>query len=468
MQARNKNQRRVVAVNRKMKPVGKRIENWAKEHLLETPAVRNKSGNITCMKCNHKWKSETEMAWHDEISETKCPNCKKELKVRQTQKRTFEDNGMFSHVTTLQEYQVIRTFQMYAYYKTNKKPRYYIQEGFRIYIDKDGNREVVGCLRGGGFYSWTSSFVGMMELRNPKAINQKYSDQGELYPKWKLQDFSIKAGFNAYSYAESKYNVSALLKVMLTVPNLETIQKSGDEELYKYCYQDPDDIKKYWSTLRICWRNKYIPNSWRSYFDMIKAMNKFGKDLRNRHYVCPENFNEAHNYWTDKAYQKYKTLSDIREEKRREREKLNNIEYQKRYKARLKREKKARKKAKKNYSSRLEKFSELKFTFGDLVIIPLLTLKEVKKAGKLMHHCIYKTSSYWTDEDNLLFGSYWKGKLIETSQYSLSEKKVYHSYGVCNEVSEHHDKIIKIIETGRHKITKHLVQKRTKKDLVAA
>ena len=160
MLAKNKYQRRVVEVNRKMKPIGKRIENWAKEHILKNLAIRNKSGNITCLKCNHKWKSKTELAWHDEISENKCPKCKRNVEIRQSQNRKFSDDTMFSHVTTLKEFQVIRTFAMYAHYKTNEAPRYCISEGFRIYIDKNGNREVIGHLRAGGFYSWANTFQG--------------------------------------------------------------------------------------------------------------------------------------------------------------------------------------------------------------------------------------------------------------------------------------------------------------------
>ena len=178
---------------------------------------------------------------------------------------------------------------------------------------------------------------------------------------------------------------------------------------------------------------------------MIEAMDKFKKDLRNSHYVCPIDFKTVHDYWINKNYRKNKALSDARQAKRLKKEKLNDIELQ----IRLKEERKI---GKNKYAKRLLPFTNLKFTFGDLVIVPFLKLKEVKKAGKLMHHCIYKTSSYWQNENNLLFGSYYKGKLIETTQYALDNNKVYHSYGVLNTPSEHSNKIIQILEKSTHKI----------------
>ena len=447
MRAKNKYQRRVIAVDKKVKPIGKRIINWANEHILDVPGTRNKYGTLTCYKCNHKWKSQTKQSWQDKIIEMKCPNCKRDIHLTKDNSRTAKDECFFTYVDKIEEFQVVRTFIQYVYYKSNKPPRYVIDEVYRIYLDEEGRSNVVGRLRAGGYYYW-SHFNGMRELRHPDTIKDKYSNEGTVYPKWKLQDYVIKAGFDAYVYHESGKTVVANLKVMLTVPNLETVLKTKDEDLISYAWREPDTLKKYWSTLRICWRNNYKIRSWQTYFDMIKAMRMFGKDLRNRHYVCPGNFNIAHTYWTDKLYQRYQKMQEVRNLRADERQKLADWEYQQRLL-----------KKKDEYNMKMLKFKHLEFKFGKLKIVPLMTVDIVEEAGELMHHCIYKTDGYWTKKDNLLFGTYVDGELVETTQYSISNKEVYHSYGKYNQKSKYHDKIVKIIQTGTHKISECLQKK---------
>jgi transcription elongation factor Elf1 len=459
MRAGTKNQKRVIQVDRRkvdkkdkydnlikfedrIKPIGKRMIKWAENNVLKNYGFRYKSGTINCLKCGHHWQSDTKEAWHDVILEVKCPSCKNQLKVHSTNKRTEVDSDYFSHVTKAKEYQLIRTWQIKARYKCKQSAEYSIQECIRIYIGKDGKREVVAKLRGGGYYSWLGNWRDTLELRDKKSIDNKYAEEGLLYPKWDLHDYAIRCGFNAYTYAEAKYTVSSMLHVMLTFPHIETIVKANKMQLYSYCHEEPDTVKKYWSTIKICIRNNYDIGSPRTYFDMINAMNRFKKDLRNPHYVCPKDLRKTHDYWINKSHKLDKKL----QKERAERDKLKEIE-------RMKEQKEL-------FELRMKKFSDLNFTFGNLKIAPFKTLDEVKKAGELMHHCIYKTTSYWDEPDNLLLGSYFNGKLIETSQYSLRDKSVYHSYGVLNKPSKHHKKIIKIIQTGKHKITECLKPKR--------
>lgn len=456
MKPKTKNQIRVVEVDKKIKPIGKRVIKWAENNIFKEIAFRYKSGTINCLKCGNSWQSDSKVAFHDEIVEQKCPKCKAGLKVKVTNNRTAWDNSYFTFIHKQEEFQLIRTCIISVVYNCKKPAKYSIREVQRIYIGKDGKREVIAAVRSGG---WNDLWGHWLELRQPNGIDHKYGSEGNMYPKWDLHDFIIKAGFNAYVYNENKkYTACEMIHTLMTIPQLETIEKRGLKELYAYAWQEPKDIVKYWSTLKICFRNKYDLSKARNYFDMIKAIDYLKFDLKNSHYVCPGNLEIAHNYWTNKAY---KAKRKIEEERNaiivRNREiarKLADKELQKKLR-----------KARKEYPLRMDKFKDLKFTFGDLTILPFLDLKEVENAGELMHHCIYKTESYWTDNDNLLLGSYWKGKLIETTQFSLRNREVLHSYGFNNYESKEHKKIVKIIETGMHKIYDCLKSVRKKRIL---
>jgi hypothetical protein len=443
MKAKTKNQIRVVQVDNKIKSISKRVIKWAEKEIFQELGFRYKSGTINCLKCGSQFKSKTEQAWHDEITETKCPSCKSSLKIKATNNRTASDREYFTFVEKAKEFQVIRTCLINVSYKCKSKAEYKIREVQRIYIGANGKREVVAGVRTGG---WSDNWGYSLELRNPSTIDRLYGSEGHMYEKWDLHDFIIKAGFNQYVYNENKkYTSYKMMFTMLNVPQLETIEKRGIKELYKYAWDNPNHILKYWPTLKICFRNNFDLSKTQSYFDMIEALEYFKKDLRNSHYVCPKNFKEAHDYWIDKAYKKRKAIRD----KKTEMEKLIAIEKEIKHIE--------------DYAERMQKFSDLTFSFGDLKIVPFLNSEEVKEAGKLMHHCIYKTVSYWQESKNLLLGSYYKGKLIETTQYDLNEKEVLHSFGPNNKESKHHKKIVKIIETGNHKIHDCLKPKRKTK-----
>jgi len=434
MKARTKNQKVVVALDSKVKKIGKRVHNWAEKNVMYNLGHRYKSGTVNCLKCGNHWKSNFSQAWQEEVTGDKCPKCKSELKITSTMKRTNDQSAYYTVIEKAGDYQLIRTFQINSKLKCKEAAKYYHIECFRVYIRKDGKREVIARLRSGNGYYW-GYWQGWMELRQPKVIENKYSDEGLLYPKWDIHKHVTQAGFDAYTYEENKYTACKLMWILLTCIHMETIDKTpGYNKLYKYCFHYPEQIQKYWATIKICIRNKYMIPEPRTYMDMIEALSYLKKDLRNRHFVCPDDLQEQHNFWIATATR----VRRKHEEKLSKAKKLALIEKQ----------------AKEidNFEKRMVKFADLKFEIKNLKILPLLYIDQVKSAGKELHHCIYQTTSYWQDENNLLLGAYLNDKLIETTQYSLSEKEVLHSYGLLNKHSVRHNTIVKTINKQKDKI----------------
>tara|TARA_R110000772_G_scaffold19922_6_gene55408 strand:+ start:1606 stop:2928 length:1323 start_codon:yes stop_codon:yes gene_type:complete len=437
MRARTKNQKVVVALDGKIKKIGKRIVNWAEKSVLHKIGHRYKSGVLNCLECGHRWKSTAKLAWHDEVAECKCPNCKNELKIVSTNKRTDTQEGYFTVIEKAGEYQLIRTFILRTVLKCQSSAEYYHSECFRIYIRKDGKREVMAKLRGGGFYYW-AYWQGAMDLRQPSTIESKYSEEGLIYPNWDLQPFVVEKGFNAYSYEENKYTASRLMKIFLNCPHMETIEnRPGYHRLYKYCFEEPEQVHKYWSTIKICFRNNYTIPVPRTYFDMIDALSFLKKDLRNSAYVCPDELREKHDYWINQK----RIAQRKRDAELSAAAKLRKLI--------------ADKKAIADYEERMSRFANLELVTGSLKIIPLFKIDDVQYAGEKLHHCIFKTDTYWKNASNLLLGSYFNDELIETTQYCLKDSEVLHSYGLQNQHSKHHKKIVKAIKTNKENILKY-------------
>ena len=206
MIARTKNQKRVVKIHKKKRPMEKRFVKWATKNILTKRGVRSKAGTLNCLECGHHWKSNTPHAWHDEVLDIECPSCKHTLKIKASNKRVFDDSAYFTQITIAKEYQLVRTFSIYARYKTKQKVSHSITECFNIYIRKDGKREVIGPTRGNMFYS-SLGWSGFWELRNPNTIDSKYSEEGAIYPIRKIQDWALQKGFNDYALENVNYMV---------------------------------------------------------------------------------------------------------------------------------------------------------------------------------------------------------------------------------------------------------------------
>ena len=59
------------------------------------------------------------------------------------------------------------------------------------------------------------------------------------------------------------------------------------------------------------------------------------------------------------------------------------------------------------------------------------------------HHCV---AGYHSKADSLILSACIDGKRIETIEVSISQLKVIQSRGVCNKNTEHHDRIIQLVE----------------------
>ena len=166
---------------------------------------------------------------------------------------------------------------------------------------------------------------------------------------------------------------------------------------------------------------------WKDYVDALRYL---GKDIHNAKFVCPSNLTEAH----DQAMAK-------RLEKRR--------------KERIEEEKKRILAEEDEYRELKSRFFGLSFTDGTIHVRVLESVREFYEEGKAMHHCVF-SNEYYKKTDSLILSATIEGKRVETVEVGLDRLKVIQSQGVCNTCTEHHDKIVRLVNRNMKKIRERI------------
>lgn len=412
------------------------IENimlsWAKKDILEHKGFATKT-RVICMDCGNFFSPEL-------VSRKRavCPHCHTKLKIEQTRKRKDKQSVDIAYAQVYGEFQVIRNFELFAYYKDGKSPNYFIWEVLQHWVLPDGKREVVARTHNMGCSAW----CGDLEIRQ-KTTGSYYSQRlNEVFPYKYHPDSTFKSEYRKYGIDHNLDGLTFLraIKLLPESPMAETLLKAKQYNLLGYLDNYYSSTYRYWSSIKICLRNKYFIKDARHYIDYLELLDHFGKDLRNAHYVCPKNLKKEH----DLLVAKRKRQRD-REQAASRREKL------------LKDEK---------VFEKLKKamFAGIVFSDGIIKVRILESVKEYIEEGDAMHHCV---SGYALKEDSLIFSAQIRGKRIETVEVSLKQLKVVQCRGLQNKNTEYHDRIISLVNKNMHLIKERLKPKKngTKRDV---
>lgn len=277
-----------------------------------------------------------------------------------------------------------------------------------------------------------------MEIRKHYPSYYHPSNKYEVYPKKYHPDSVFKPEYKKYGINKELRGLTFLeaIKLLPESPMAETLLKAKQYSLLEHLNDRHSATYRYWATLKICLRNKYLIKDAKYYFDYLELLDHFGKDLRNAYYVCPKNLKKEH----DLLVAKRKRQRD-REQAVSRREKL------------LKDEK---------VFEKLKKvmFAGIVFSDGTIKVKVLESVKEYIEEGDAMHHCV---SSYALKEDSLIFSARIRGKRIETVEVSLKQLKVVQCRGLQNSNTEYHDRIISLVNKNMHLIKERLKPKKSRR-----
>lgn len=163
--------------------------------------------------------------------------------------------------------------------------------------------------------------------------------------------------------------------------------------------------------------------------DLVRLFRHFGKDIHCPKYVCPTDLKKAHDLLVRKREEQIE-----RERAEQRREQLIEDE--------------------KNYLESKGKFFGLVFTDNLILVKVIESVAEMQLEGKLMHHCV---GGYYKRIDSLILSATIDGKRIETVEVSLKTLKVIQSRGVCNKLTEYHERIVELVERNAELIRSRMV-----------
>lgn len=422
MKPRNLKEKHIVELNGRLRPLTTPQMNWALNSTINHYGYRLKSGMCTCMKCGHEW------------LETRngiclCPECGTRIEIKDTKERVIRDKSYFNVITTIEDYQVVRMFLMIVEMRKGMKANPAYLEIGSYWIDCKGNTTVIGLQRTLGHYIDSFAFGSPLEIRRDNEAFQRISDEW-VYPRIKVTDTIKRNGFK-----DSCYHIHpvTLFQELLTNPKAETLMKANEIELLRYLCssnQRAENIKRYWNTIKIANRNGYKVKDSVMWVDYIKMLERSGKDIQSPKYICPANLQEEHDRYVRKLQtiqEKAKKAEDIRKAQEREA----------------------------SFKEQKEKFFGIRINDGEIEVKVLESVEEYRQEAESQHICLF-SAAYDQRENSLIFSARIDGRIIETIEVDLKTLKVVQSRGVCNQNTEYHDRIIRLINANTHLIKERI------------
>ena len=422
MRPRNLREKHIVELNGRLRPLTTPQKQWALNSTINHYGYRLKSGMCTCMKCGHEW-LETRNGM------CLCPECGTQIEIKDTKERVIRDKSYFNVITTMEDYQVVRMFLMIVEMRKGMKAKPAYLEIGSYWIDPKGNATVIGLQRTLGHYIDSFAFGSPLEIRRDNEAFQRISDEW-VYPRIKVTDTIKRNGFKGSCH---HIHPVTLFQEVLTNPKAETLMKANEIELLRYLCARPTckaDIETYWNTIKIANRKGYKVKDSQMWMDYIKMLERCGKDIQSPKYICPTNLQDAHDQYMRKVHiieDKKKRAEDIRKAQEREA----------------------------SFKEQKEKFFGIRINDGEIEVKVLESVEEYRREAESQHICLF-SAEYDRRENSLIFSARIKGKIIETIEVDLKTLRVVQSRGVCNQNTEYHDRIVRLINANTHLIKERI------------
>lgn len=431
MKPRNKLHHRIVDLANGLFPITSQQKEWAYRECLEHRGYATKN-RVLCLDCGDTFSPQL-------VSRKKavCPNCGTKLQIKESRCTTDTQTNYFAITEIVEEFQVVRNFELIAYYKKGKKVRYFLHEILQYWIQPDLKVTMFGLQH--NVSGFCDVWSGKMEIREEGRYSY-YGRKYDVYARKYHPDSVIKPEYKMYGIDVNLQQVTFLdtIKHIPHNPKLETLLKAKQFSLLNsHINQSGRSVNYYWESIKICLRNKYKVKDAGLWMDYIDLLAYFNKDRKNAKYVCPKDLKKEH----DRLVAKKRIIQKKREiEEQKRRAEIDN-EF---------------------FTKAKAKFFDLKFTNGPLVIIPLKSVQEFIEEGDKLKHCVF-ANRYFDKEDSLILSARLENEPIETIEVDLKELKISQARGLKNEPTDHHDKILELVKKNLPKIAEIVKPKKRKK-----
>ncbi|AMQ00960.1 hypothetical protein AY601_4109 [Pedobacter cryoconitis] len=418
MKPRTKLQAQVFSLSQYLPELTADQKKWAFKNCIRHQGYRTLK-HISCMDCGNIWSGP------QKVKKCNCPNCGEKLIIEDTRKKNLKQDAIVALVNIIEDFQVIRFFEIKVDQKAGCTPKVYTREIVQQWFKPGEKLTIVGRTQSYG----NGGFGGDMEIR-ANISNYYSSNKYDIYADKIFPEFNCLPIFkrNGFTSKVAGVNLYSMLIALLRDSKIETLLKADQHSLLAARLGDRNDkVYRYWDSIKICIRNKYLVKDAVSYLDYLDLLNHYGRDLRNAKYVCPSNFKKEHNRLVSKRAKEKRFADAIRNLEQAEKRKLLAEQEQQ------------------TYLKEKSPYFGIIFSDGELTIKILESVKEFIAEGDHHKHCIY-TNRYYSKPDSLCFSAKIEGDPVETIELSLTNMKIIQSRGKNNEPSIHHDKIINLMK----------------------
>lgn len=400
-----------------LRPLTQHQKDWAKEKCLTHKGFTTKN-RVIFMDCGESFSSE-----QVKNGAAICPHCSTRISIEKSPKRSMQQRECFAVAEIVKDFQVVRHFEVSSTHKAKNQAQYSYREILQHWIKDDGKREVVSGTRNYVFggYNWG----GDLEIRNKRDTGKYDVYPYAYYPGSKFRDIWEKYGIN------NSLKGLTFLEACTILPENSKAETLLKAKRYEFLFKMPDrtnQIARFWPSIKIALRNKYTIKDAGIWLDYLELLSFYGKDLRNAFYVCPKNLKKQHDRYVDK---------------KREHDRKMEIE----------RRKEMISKAQDQYEKHIRRFKEVQIQEDDIVIKPLVHVKEFLEEGDTLKHCLF-ANHYYNKPDSLILSARIDNKPIETIEISLSKARILQARGERNGYSPHHDRIVELVTNNLPQIAK--------------
>lgn len=428
MRPKNAREREVLALSERLPELTPTQVQWIKTAIV-AKNIYTPGKSCWCSKCGKGWKETIEG------ERGRCPHCGNEGEVVRGRMSTGSGTAYAQFITTFNGYQVIRYILVEWYFRKGVEQHVY----FRHVLEKwcQPGRPTVTLGVPIVSYPWSCrepySIWGKLQVKDGERDYYRQWMPVTVYPRKAMLPVYRKNLGAAPDFSE--FNAEMIIGKVFSCPYFERLWKDGSRDKLKYLLRYTPEFNKYWHSVKVALRHGYEPTDWVSYFDHLKAMRFLHYDMRSPRYVAPPDFTDLH----DRIMTQYKNRRDFMQKRREEKEALKRALEEE---ERIRRQEEYAKKAKRSFTRRIKKFADLLIEDKDLVIRPLMSIKEFMEEGRAMHHCVF-TGAYYNKPDSLVLSARKKedDSRVETIEVKLDKFIIWQSRGFGNCTTAYHDKI---------------------------
>lgn len=425
MKPRNKTEKHILKLSKKVPKLGKRFKKYAKEKMPKN--IVSHYSSFYCLECGHNYK---EGALSVKLLGSKCPNCNTDLEYTDHYHNGFVSHDTYFEIlTTYENYQVVRLIYLRKISTKKGNPDYIFIEAMQSWIDDKGKTYTLTARTIGMSYyydAWISGTKLEFRTNSTRHNNQKALRSSYIYKNSRIQPIVFRNGYNLQNVDAA---TPAFISAILTNNKIETLVKANQLKIAShYVYNPSEKLNKRWRQLIIAIRNNYIIDDPSIWYDYIDFLEHFNKDINSPKYLCPINLHKAHNKYLEKK------------------RKIDNAIAFKIKRAKMAKDEKA-------YFERKKKYLDLIFKIDNLTISPLQSVSDFAKEEEALKHCVF-SRDYYKKRDSLLFSAKIKGERIETIELSLKTFNILQSRGLLNQPTEYNYLIDKLMNKNISKIRK--------------